>query len=1110
MRRRVITGTVAVAAALALLSCTASEPAFVLPDVGVVSIVSPPASLIVGAEAALAASVTAAQDGRSLPNETRTWSSSTPAVATVDNAGRVRALSVGSTTITVTAMGQSASTTLTVLPIPVASVVVSPDSFALNTGSARLLTAEPRASDGAPLTGRTVSWSSVNPAIATVDSAGNVTGVTTGLTTIRATSEGIVGSAVVTVRLPIASITLSPSALALSIGASATVTATPRSATNVVLIGRSISWSSSDAAIATVSQAGVVTAVGVGIATITAESEGVTGSVSITVTDVASVTVSPAISTLARGMTRQYAVTVRNAASTVLTGRAVTWSVTPASVATITATGLLTAVSTGTATIVATVEGVAGSITLTVTTDVASVVVTPAPATLSIGQTAQLSAQPRNAAGTVLAGRTIAWSSSDAAVATVSASGLVTAVSAGSATIGATVEGVIGSSAVTVVQPVASITLDPTSVALVVGATQAVTATLRSATNVVLTGRTVAWSSSDTTVASVNASGVVTAVAAGTATIAATSEGRSATLTATVTNAPVASVDVTPGTFSLGVGQTQQLAATPRSAGGTALTGRTVTWSSLNTAVATVSASGVVTGVSEGSATIRATVEGVVGTSAASVAVPVATITLAPSPVSMYVGAIQAITATLRSATNAILTGRTVSWTTSNAAVATVNASGQVSGVSAGAATITATAEGQSATVAITVLAPVASVTLNPTSATILRGSTTQFTATLRDATGNSLSGRTVTWSSTNTAIATVSASGLVTAEGTGSTTIRATSEGVNSALATITVNTDVASVSITPSSVSLLSGAQQQLTATVRNAAGAVLTGRTVQWSSDNSAVASVNSSGLVTAVSSTPASTVINAAVDGRSTTANVAVTTGNQCGGVAYAVGATVNGSLAVGDCAVGSSLVQDRYNLTLSETRFVRFSLSSSPQLQLTLPGFPSGFSERILGTNFSEPILFGAGTFQLRINHAGLSIPISYTLGSSFSSSFTNACVGTDIALGAGVSFSRSLPAAGSCTALLAGKHDYSFYLAAGQTVTVDLTSAAFNTKLEMYADASGLVAENDDAGAGTNSSLTYFAPAEGRYRVRVTSPTATGAGAYTLSISPSALQLRAP
>src|SRR5207248_4646611 len=107
-----------------------------------------------------------------------------------------------------------------------------------------------------------------------------------------------------------------------------------------------------------------------------------------------------------------------------------------------------------------------------------------------------------------------------------------------------------------------------------------------------------------------------------------------------VTNVPVASVTVSPTAAGVTVGATTQLTATPKDANGTALSGRVVTWATSNAAAATVSASGLVTGVAAGSATITATSEGQSGTAAVTVTnVPVASVTVSPAVASVPVGA---------------------------------------------------------------------------------------------------------------------------------------------------------------------------------------------------------------------------------------------------------------------------------------------------------------------------------------------------------------------------------------------------------------------------------------------------------------------------------------
>lgn len=258
---------------------------------------------------------------------------------------------------------------------------------------------------------------------------------------------------------------------------------------------------------------------------------------------------------------------------------------------------------------------------------------------------------------------------------------------------------------------------------------------------------------------------------------------------------PVATVTVSPTTASVTVGATRQLTAVTKDASGNVLTGRAVTWSSNNTAAASVDASGMVTAAAADTATITATSEGKKGTSAITgmpAAVPVASVTVSPASASLVLGGpTQQLTAVTKDANNNVLSGRSIAWTSSNTAVATVNAStGVVTAVAQGGpVTITATSEGKTGTASISVTpAPVASVTVSPSSATINVGGTQSLAATLKDAYNNVLTGRTVAWSSDAPGVASVDAnSGVVTGASFGSATITATSEG-QSGKSTITV----------------------------------------------------------------------------------------------------------------------------------------------------------------------------------------------------------------------------------------------------------------------------------------------------------------------------------
>ena len=533
-------------------------------------------------------------------------------------------------------------------------------------------------------------------------------------------------------------------------------------------------------------------------------------------------------------------------------------------------------------------------ITISCLAAVATVTVSPAMASVPVGRTVQLSATPKDDSGNPLSGRTVTWASSDTTIAKVNGNGLVTGKAAGSATITAMSEGKSGTSAITVINvPVASVTVTPSSASGQVGQTVQLTATPRDASGNPLSGRAVTWSSSDTTVATVSRTGFVTAKGAGTATITATSEGKSGTATITVTSAPVpvASVTVTPSSASVPVGQTVQLSATPKDANGSPLSGRVVTWASDDTTIARVSGSGLVTGRGAGSATITATSEGKSGTATitvTSVPVPVASVTVTPSSASVPVGQTVQLSATPKDANGSPLSGRGVTWASDDTTIARVSGSGLVTGRGAGSATITATSEGKSGTATIMVTSvpvPVASVTVTPSSASGQVGQTVQLTATPKDASGNPLSGRAVTWSSSDTAIATVSGTGFVTAKAAGTATITATSEG-KSGTATITVMSvpvPVASVTVTPSSASVPVGQTVQLTATPKDAGGNPLSGRAVTWSSSDTAIATVNASGRVTAKAA--GSATITAASEGKSGTSAITVPPPSGGGGARF---------------------------------------------------------------------------------------------------------------------------------------------------------------------------------------------------------------------------------
>lgn len=175
----------------------------------------------------------------------------------------------------------------------------------------------------------------------------------------------------------------------------------------------------------------------------------------------------------------------------------------------------------------------------------------------------------------------------------------------------------------------------------------------------------------------------------------------------------------------------------------------------------------------------------------------VATVSVTFAQPAIYIGETTAGTVTLMDASGAILSGRGVVWTSGTPTVATVSATGVVTGVSTGTSVITATSEGRTGMATITVSAPVATVTVTLVASSIAVGASTQATAVLKDAADNALSGRTVTWTSATPSVATSSTAGLVTAVSPGTSVITATSEG-KSGSATVTVVSPPAAFTLT------------------------------------------------------------------------------------------------------------------------------------------------------------------------------------------------------------------------------------------------------------------------------------------------------------------------
>jgi trimeric autotransporter adhesin len=281
----------------------------------------------------------------------------------------------------------------------------------------------------------------------------------------------------------------------------------------------------------------------------------------------------------------------------------------------------------------------------------------------------------------------------------------------------------------------------------------------------------------------------------------------------------------------------------------------TAVWSSLNTAIATVSATGLITGVAAGQTSIKLSYNSISAT---------ALITVTPTTVPEQL--------LINATTNTVIVGNTITftlsytnnqgmtapvpagvvWSSSNSTIASVSQTGVITGIAAGQALITATLNGVTTTSAnVTVSASQERIEINPGTISLMQGNTANFTVAYFNAAGQSLpvpSG--LVWSSNNTAIVTINQQGMISTIGAGQTTIKAMLNTFSStATVTVTANTMLATISLNPSTVLEVNlGQTAPIVATGLNASGNPISGLTFNWASSNNSLVTVNSAGTVT----------------------------------------------------------------------------------------------------------------------------------------------------------------------------------------------------------------------------------------------------------------------
>ena len=367
----------ALAGAALLVGCdeSATEP---LPPVPATVQVSPSSVELteIGATAQAIATVMDA-DGVEMPTAAVTWSSSNTAVATVGEGGTVEAVGEGSTTITAQSGDATGSVQVTVvLPAPTPTeLLIDPDTATLTEAGATMqLSATVLDATGTEIEGAAMTWTTSDAEVAAVSEDGLVEAITAGTATITATSGDASGTAEITVDLsaPGPAVLISPETLLLTeIEATEELTATVLDEEGLEVEAAVVTWTTSDAGVAWVSDDGVVEAMGEGVAIITAALGEISGTAEVTVElpvpSPSEVVVVPSAATLNEiGATARFTATVLDADGVEIEGAVVVWTTSDADVVVVDQEGVVTAVGEGLATITAAIGEVSGTAEVTV------------------------------------------------------------------------------------------------------------------------------------------------------------------------------------------------------------------------------------------------------------------------------------------------------------------------------------------------------------------------------------------------------------------------------------------------------------------------------------------------------------------------------------------------------------------------------------------------------------------------------------------------------------------------------------------------------------------------------------------------------------------------
>lgn len=375
----------------------------------------------------------------------------------------VLSLSISFIILGIAGCGGSSSTTLSNSGKAITGIALSPSTASVTAGASQQFTATATYSDRstADVTSA-ASWTAASKSVVNVKSNGMVSGLAAGSTTVTASLGGVSGTAVLTVNAPtVTSIAVSPATANVAAGATqqftATATYSDGTTTSVTSTAR---WTSSNVSVATITPAGLASAVAGGSTAITASLGGVSATASLTVSaavapTLTSIALTPNPGSVGIGAKQQFTATgTYNNGTTGNVTSTATWKSANTAVATISPAGLATGVAAGSTTVTASLNGLSATVPLTVTTaaaTVTSIAISPSPVSFAMNATQQFTATATYANGsTANVTSTAAWTAANTSVVTVTAAGLGTAEASGTTTVTASLNGVSGTDAISV------------------------------------------------------------------------------------------------------------------------------------------------------------------------------------------------------------------------------------------------------------------------------------------------------------------------------------------------------------------------------------------------------------------------------------------------------------------------------------------------------------------------------------------------------------------------------------------------------------------------------------------------------------------------------------